>query len=179
MGFILPPPLGGRQTGLRTKRECRSASCGNWSGRLPTRYAGVKIGLTGLPIIEFDEMHSSEQSMSLATMLSFFGVLAVMIVAFGGFRHAMMAMGALVMAMVWACGCVALTIGHVNVLSIAFGSILFGLGIDYGIYFVARYLQLRRNTESTEEALVATAGSTGPGILTGALTSAIAFLRRG
>ena len=52
--------------------------------------------------------------MSLATLLSFFGVLAVMIVAFGGFRHATMAMAALVLAMVWACGCVALTIGHVT-----------------------------------------------------------------
>ena len=46
--------------------------------------------------------------------------------------------------MVWACGCITLTIGYVNVLSIAFASILFGLGIDYGIYYVARYLQVRR-----------------------------------
>ena len=59
-------------------------------------------------------------------------------------------------------------VGHINVLSIAFGSILFGLGIDYGIYHVTRYLQLRRNTESTSEALVATTASTGPGVLTGA-----------
>ena len=118
-----------------------------------SRHAGTKIGLTGLPIIEHDEMQSSEKSMSAATFLSFAGVLAVIIVAFGGFRHGVMAMTALVVGMIWACGCVALTIGHVNVLSIAFGSILFGLGIDYGIYYVARYLQLRRDTESTSRRL--------------------------
>ena len=28
------------------------------------------------------------------------------------------------------------------------------MGIDYGIYYVARYLQLRETTESTSEALV-------------------------
>jgi hopanoid biosynthesis associated RND transporter like protein HpnN len=144
-----------------------------------SRHVGTKIGLTGLPIIEHDEMQSSEKSMSAATFLSFAGVLAVIIVAFGGFRHGVMAMAALLVGMIWACGCVALTIGHVNVLSIAFGSILFGLGIDYGIYYVARYLQLRRDTESTADALAATVASTGPGVLTGALTSAIAFFAAG
>ncbi len=144
-----------------------------------SRHPQTKIGLTGLPIIEHDEMQSSEKSMSAATFLSFAGVLAVIIVAFGGFRHGVMAMTALVVGMIWACGCVALTVGHVNVLSIAFGSILFGLGIDYGIYYVARYLQLRRDTESTSDALAATVASTGPGVLTGASTSAIAFFAAG
>ncbi len=143
------------------------------------RHPGTQIGLTGLPIIEHDEMQSSEKSMSAATVLSFLGVLAVMIVAFGGFRHSTMAMVALVAAMIWTCGGVALLVGHVNILSIAFGSILLGLGIDYGIYYVARYLHLRRETDSTEEALAATASSVGPGVLTGALTSAIAFFAAG
>jgi uncharacterized protein len=143
------------------------------------RHAGVKIGLTGLPIIEYDEMRSSEASMSAATFLSFAGVLAVMIVAFGGYRHSIVAMAALCAAMVWACGCVTLAVGYVNVLSIAFASILFGMGIDYGIYYVARYLQVREQTLSTGEALARTSGLVGPGILTGALTSAISFLAAG
>lgn len=144
-----------------------------------SRHPGTKIGLTGLPILEHDEMQSSEKSMSAATFLSFAGVLAVIIVAFGGFRHGTMAMITLVIGMIWACGAIALTIGYVNVLSIAFGSILFGLGIDYGIYYVARYLQLRRETDSTTEALAATAASTGPGVLTGAVTAALAFFAAG
>jgi hopanoid biosynthesis associated RND transporter like protein HpnN len=143
------------------------------------RHPGTKIGLTGVPILEHDEMQSSEKSMSAATFLSFVGVLAVIIVAFGGFRHGIMAMVTLVMGMIWACGAIALTVGYVNVLSIAFGSILFGLGIDYGIYYVARYLQLRRDTDSTTEALVATAAGTGPGVLTGAVTAALAFFAAG
>ena len=139
------------------------------------RHPGTSVGLTGLPVIEYDEMRSSEKSMSIATILSFAGVLGVMIVAFGGFRHAAMAMAALVVGMVWACGCVTLTIGYVNILSIAFASILFGLGIDYGIYYVTRYLQMRANTESTTQALLETTAVAGPGILTGAITSSIAF----
>ena len=144
-----------------------------------SRHPGTKIGLTGLPIIEHDEMQSSEKSMSAATFLSFAGVLAVMIVAFGGCRHAILPMAALCVAMVWTCGCVTLTIGYVNVLSIAFASILFGMGIDYGIYYVARYLQVREETPSTSEALARTTSLVGPGILTGALTSTISFLAAG
>jgi hopanoid biosynthesis associated RND transporter like protein HpnN len=143
------------------------------------QHPGTKIGLTGLPIIEYDEMRSSETSMSYATILSFAGVLAVMIVAFGGFRHAALALAALMVGTIWTCGYIALTIGYINVLSIAFASILFGMGIDYGIYYVTRYLQMRTRTDSTSEALVRTSGLVGPGILTGACTSAIAFLAAG
>ncbi len=140
------------------------------------RHPGVKIGLTGLPVIEHDEMQSSEKSMSVATFLSFAGVLAVMFIAFGGYRYSTMAMAALCIAMVWACGLVTLTVGYINVLSIAFASILFGMGIDYGIYYMARYLQVREETDSTSEALVRTSGFVGPGILAGAMTSTISFL---
>jgi len=143
------------------------------------RHPEVKIGLTGLPIIEYDEMRASERSMSLATVLSFLGVLAVMIVTFGGVRHSVMAMGALVLGMIWACAWAALTIGYLNILSIAFGSILFGLGIDYGIYYISHYLDRRRGSPSTSTALVETAGRVGPGILTGAVTAAIAFFAAG
>jgi len=178
MGFIL----------LRLLEEDRQSFAQN-SGSIQTlrniaadvqlRQRGVKIGLTGLPIIEYDEMRASEDSMSLATAISFFGVLAVMVVAFGALRHSIMAMTALVLSMFWACGGITLTIGYVNVLSIAFASILFGMGIDYGIYYIARYLQLRAETASTSEALVQTSGMVGPGILTGACTSAIAFSAAG
>lgn len=146
------------------------------TAKVQSQHPGTKIGLTGLPIIEFDEMNSSEESMSYATILSFVGVLAVMIVAFGGIRHAVLPMVALVAGTLWTCGYTTLAIGHINVLSIAFASILFGMGIDYGIYYVTRYLQLRVQTTSTSEALIATTGVVGPGILTGACTSAIAFL---
>ncbi len=149
------------------------------TAEIKVRHPDAKIGLTGLPVIEYDEMRSSEKSMTLATILSFLGVLAVMIVAFGGLRHSIIAMAALVVGMIWACGYVTLTIGHLNILSIAFGSILFGLGIDYGVYYVAHYLQHRERTDSTSLALVRTAAGAGPGILTGAVTAAVAFLAAG
>jgi hopanoid biosynthesis associated RND transporter like protein HpnN len=143
------------------------------------RHPETRIGLTGLPVIENDEMRSSNASITAATVLSFVGVFLVLVVAFGRFRHSAMTMIALVLGMVWSCGVVTVTIGHMNILSIAFGSILLGLGIDYGIYYVAGYLQMRRTAASSAEALRQTAVNFAPSITTGAMTSAISFFMVG
>jgi hypothetical protein len=143
------------------------------------RHPETRIGLTGLPVIENDEMRSSNASMTAATVLSFVGVFLVLVVAFGRFRHSAMTMVALLLGMVWSCGLVTVTIGHMNILSLAFGSILLGLGIDYGIYYVAGYLQMRRSASSSAEALRQTAVNFAPSITTGAMTSAISFFMVG
>src|SRR5262249_17854106 len=54
--------------------------------------------------------------------------------------------------------------------------ILIGLGIDFGIHYVARYLALRGEIHEPETALIKTAVTVGPGIVTGGLTTAVAFL---
>ena len=103
----------------------------------------MKVGLTGLPIMEYDEMQRSQSSMSVATILSFVGVFLVLVAGFGGIRHSLLAMAALLLGLTWSLGYTTLTVGHLNILSSAFGAVLIGLGINYGIYFIARYLQLR------------------------------------
>jgi hopanoid biosynthesis associated RND transporter like protein HpnN len=139
------------------------------------RYQGVKIGLTGLPVIENDEMLASQGSMTAATIVSFVGVCLVFVAGFGGVRHPVMANIALVLGTTWAFGYTTLVIGHLNILSCAFGAILIGQGLDFGVYYLARYLQVRRDCASAQEALVETAGSVGPGIMVGAISTAIAF----
>ena len=144
-----------------------------------TRNPGILIGLTGLPIIEHDEMSSSESSMTVATVLSMVGVLVVVLLGFGGWRHSILPMVALFLGMIWSLGYTVLTVGHLNILSSAFGAILTGLGINYGIYIVARYLQLREANKLVEEALLETAGTVVPGIVVGMLATAASFFMAG
>jgi hypothetical protein len=49
------------------------------------------------------------------------------------------------------------------------------VGIDYGTYYVGRYLESRRRGRDCEAALLETSAAVGPGILTGAITTAVAF----
>lgn len=139
------------------------------------RYPEVTIGLTGLPVMEHDEMESSQNSTIIASVLEFAGLMLVLVAGFGGLRHSFLAMTSLAFGMVWSFGYVALTIGHLNILSSAFGAILIGLGTNYGIYSVARYLDLRARRLRTDEALEDTAATVAPGITVGAATTAIAF----
>ncbi len=143
------------------------------------RHPEIRIGLTGLPVMENDEMRSSQTAMTKASLLSLFGVACLFVAGFGGLRHPLITVAALLLALGWSFGYVTLAVGHLNILSIAFGVILIGLGIDFGVHYVARYLQLRGTIRSCEEALAETAGGVGPGIVTGALTTAIAFFMAG
>jgi hopanoid biosynthesis associated RND transporter like protein HpnN len=144
-------------------------------GRIGERHPGISIGLTGLPVMEDDEMRTSQQSMIWASGLSMAAVIIVIIAGFGGVRHALMANGVLVIGMAWAFAWATASVGHLNILSVTFTVTMIGVGIDYGTYYVGRYLEQRRRGMGCTEALLETSGRVGPGILTGAITTAVAF----
>jgi hopanoid biosynthesis associated RND transporter like protein HpnN len=157
-----------------------------------TRHGDVKLGLTGLPIIEYDEMHSSKISMAEVSVVSLIGVSLLFIVGFGGWRHPLLAVVSLSLGTYWAMGYIALAIGHLNILSSAFAVILIGQGVDFSMYFVAEYLQQRKGIRipkqtvpssseghNPREALFRAVRRVGPGIFIGAVTTAIAFFMAG
>lgn len=143
--------------------------------RVAAHHPQVKIGLTGLPVMEHDEMQASQRAMSEATLLSLAGVALLFLAGLGGMLHPLLAVGALLIGMLWSVGYIALGIGHLNILSMSFSVILIGLGVDFGIHYVARYLAVRRMQPDVAAALEQTSAEIGPGIVTGALTTAIAF----
>lgn len=143
------------------------------------RHPNVTIGLTGLPVMENDEMRSSQSSMYSASVLSLIAVALLFVAGFGGVRHALLANLVLAVGIAWSFGYVTLVIGHLNILSMSFTVTLIGIGIDYGVYYVARYLQVRRDLHDCRAALLATTAAVGPAILTGAMTTSIAFFAAG
>ena len=140
-----------------------------------SRHADVTIGLTGLPVMEDDEMRTSQQSMIWASGLSLAAVIVVIIAGFGGVRHALMANAVLIVGMAWAFAWATASVGHLNILSVTFTITMIGVGIDYGTYYIGRYLEMRRRGLSCEDALLDASARVGPGILTGAITTAVAF----
>lgn len=78
----------------------------------------------------------------------------------------------LAMSLIWTAAVAYLAFGTLNLLSSTLGLVLFGLGIDYGIHFLARYIEERRRGEDAESAAERTFRSTGQAIATGAFTTA-------
>ena len=141
---------------------------------IPTDNA-TRIGLTGIPVLEHDEMIRSQIDMVKAMALAFVLVGLTLFVGFRGVRHPMLALLILIVGMAWTFGLTTFAIGHLNILSISFSVILIGLGIDFGIHYLSRYLQLRHEKVLMRPALEQTAASVGPGIVTSALTTSLAF----
>ena len=139
------------------------------------RHPEAWVGLTGLPVMENDEMESSQAAMAQAGVLSFIGVGLLYVAGFGCVRHPVMALVALLVPMGWSFGYILLTVGHLNILSSAFATIVIGLGSDYGVYHIAQYLRYRGEKMSTFDALLATTRSIGPGLTTSAVATALAF----
>jgi predicted RND superfamily exporter protein len=66
-------------------------------------------------------------------------------------------------------------LGVLNTMTSVLFVILFGLGIDYGIHFYARYLEIRSSGKEVGMALEETYYSSGKAIMTSAATTAIAL----
>lgn len=78
----------------------------------------------------------------------------------------------LLMALCWAGGVASITFGTLNLMTATLGLVLFGLGIDYGIHFFARYAEERGRGEGVESAAEICFASTGLAIAISAVTTA-------
>ncbi len=138
------------------------------------RFPELQIGLTGLPVLENDEMIASQNDSNFASWLALGGVALLYLLVYRGWRYPLMTVAALVVGTVWALGWLTLTVGHLNILSSAFAVMLIGMG-DYGVLWVTRFCQERRGGAYLAGAMRRTALAVGPSILTAAVATAFAF----
>ena len=111
----------------------------------------VKIGLTGIPVLEHDEMVRSQSDMTVSTIVSCVGVLLLLLAGFHGFRHPLLAMIMLAAGLLWSCAFATAFVGHLTILSASFAAILMGLGIDFAIVYLSRYLELRHEGQGLDD----------------------------
>lgn len=81
----------------------------------------------------------------------------------------------LLASLAWTFGVTYLTIGVLNLMTSTLGLVLFGMGIDFGIHFYARYAEERGAGQSVADAVERTFMTTGQAITAVGLTTAAAF----
>ncbi len=138
-------------------------------------FPGLQVGLTGSDVISSDEMYTTRNDVERASKIALTGVALLFILAYRGVVHPLLAVFALLVALAWSMGYTTLAVGHLNIISVVFTTILIGLGIDFGIHILERYREERRSGLPVRPALLATLRGTGRGNLAGAITTAIAF----
>ncbi|MBQ7501265.1 MMPL family transporter, partial [bacterium] len=135
----------------------------------------VFVGLTGEVVLNADEAEASSHDSINSALLSLFLISVVFSWAFRDYWRPLMAVFGLVMGLGWTMGFTTLAIGHLNLLTVTFTTILMGLGIDFGIHIIYRYDEERQKASSALEAMRVTLIGAGYENLTGAVSTALAF----
>ncbi len=138
-------------------------------------FKGVTGGLTGVPVLEYEEMTTSQRDMEIATLLSLSLTVILLLFAFRGLVNVVAAMVSLIVGICLSFGFATLAVGHLNILSMVFAIMLIGLGIEYGIQVVLRYQEELRQGATDQQAIETGLTSTARSIIMAAATVALAF----
>ncbi|MGA4644655.1 MMPL family transporter [Limisphaera sp. 4302-co] len=136
---------------------------------------GVNVGITGEPVLEWDEMRQSQRDTLRASVVALVLCAALFVFGYRETGRPLKAMATLLVGVAHTLGFATLTVGHLNILTITFVPILVGLAIDFGIHLVTRYEEELRAGHGRVPSLERAMTHTGQGILTGALTTAGGF----
>lgn len=143
--------------------------------RSEQRFAGVEAGVTGVPVLEADEAAQSMADATRASILAFALIAALMMIVYRGAVIPLLGMASLLLGVAWSFGWLTLSVGHLQLLSSVFAVILLGLGVDTAIHLIARLELVHPDHDHMPTAVGQAFLGVGPGVLTGAITTAAAF----
>ncbi len=171
--FILAEPRSdeGSFTGNRKAIEGVRATVASLKAEFPD----VEVGVTGKPALSSDEMVAAFRDSEYASVVAFVLTLVLLVIAFLRIGKPLLSLVVLALSLCWAIGLATLVVGHLSLFSVMFISIVIGLGIDYGIYYLFRYEEELFLGRNLREAIEITAMRSGPGMLVSALTAAATF----
>jgi hopanoid biosynthesis associated RND transporter like protein HpnN len=136
---------------------------------------GLNLGITGEPVLEYDEMLQSQKDTTVATVISLVLVALIFIYGYHETGRPLKATFCLLVGIAYTMGFTTLSVGHLNILTITFVPILVGIAIDFGVHLITRYEEELRRGRTQRAALEKAVVYTGMGVFTGALTTAGAF----
>ena len=138
-------------------------------------FPDLAVGLTGRPALQADEMETTDRDMTRAAIIAVLFVGVLFMVVLHGWLRPFLVLLSLAMAMAWSFGFATVTVGELNLLSVVFALVLVGIGVDFGIHMVMRYVEAHGKGLGVEESVRLALHRTGPGVILGAVTSVCAF----
>lgn len=143
---------------------------------IQARYPDYRIERTGLIPVYRDEMDAVGPQTQALTLLAFGLVFLLLAWNFRSAMIPLIALTPIVAGIIWTMGLIGLVLGSMNIITVMIMVVLLGLGIDFSIHLVSRFFEELKKGRNPETALRLSVEGTGTGVITGAVTSAIAFL---
>src|SRR5690606_2491847 len=139
------------------------------------RFPDVDVGITGSVAMEHEEMLSVQSGAGFAALASLGMVLLVLYVTLRSLKLIAIALVTLVVGLAGTAAFAAATVGHLNLLSVAFAVLYVGLGVDFIFHICLRLKELLDDGHSINDAIVRTAGGVGTSLVICAVTTAAGF----
>ena len=113
---------------------------------------GIRVRLTGNPVLNYEEMKGLMWDIGLGGVITFFFVILVLWRALHSLRLVIAAVATLLVGLIWTGAFAAAAVGALNLISIAFGILFIGLGVDFTIHIGMAYAEALRNDPEGPEA---------------------------
>lgn len=135
----------------------------------------IKVAFTGLPAHVFTETEIIYSDVGGAGIASVIIVSLILLVGFRSLKKMIIGVIPTVAGMIISLGIITIVIGKLNLISSSFLAVLFGIGIDFGIYLLQRTEEELGNGLSMNDAVYKSVVLTSRSIISGGLTTSLAF----
>ncbi|HOI10669.1 MAG TPA: MMPL family transporter, partial [Myxococcota bacterium] len=158
---------------IRTVRATTEALRDRW------RAAGLTVptyGLTGNPAVVYEEFTSVQQGTMFTVASAAVLVLLLIVFVLRSLRRALVVFVPMGLGAVWGMALLYLTVGHLTMITMAFTAILFGLGVDYGIFVSSRILEELKDGGDLLPAIARGTGAAALPVVTAGGATTLVFL---
>ena len=139
-------------------------------------HASIKVNLTGSLKTLVEEYYALRDDIVWVSNLCVIAVLLAVAIYYRSLRMTLIVSLGLTAGVLTTMGLTKLAIGYLTSSTAFLASIVAGNGINFGIYFMARYMEERRHGKDLETTMTQTLVGAVQGISTAALAAAVAYL---
>ena len=136
---------------------------------------GARMRLTGATALSHEEMLSVMKGTETAAVLALCMVTAILLFGLGSVKLALVTVISLVTGLALTAAFATLTVGELNLISVAFAVLYIGLGVDFAIHYCLRYREHLIDGEERRRALEQTSANIGGSLFLCAISTAIGF----
>ena len=136
---------------------------------------GARMRLTGATVLSHEEMLSVVKGTETAAVLALCLVTVILLAGLGSVKLALVTVISLVTGLALTAAFATLTVGELNLISVAFAVLYIGLGVDFAIHYCLRYREHLIDGEERRRALEQTSANIGGSLFLCAISTAIGF----
>jgi uncharacterized protein len=136
---------------------------------------GYTVRLTGSVALDHEEFGTIETGVTLSGLISIVLIMVIVFLALRFGRLVFATLATLLVGFVLAAGWAAISVGELNLISVAFAVMFLGLAVDFGIQFCMRLREQRFQTGDAAAALESSIHITAAPLLMAGLATALGF----